>query len=892
MAIDIVKFIKGLIVTNETDFDKHLQLKVTDSATTNTTTTLQSSQTADRTITLPDSSGILITTGDEISRANIAPGTPNRVVINDGSGDLADSTVTSTELDNLLGTTSNIQTQLNNKQDSSSAVTLDGVQTLTNKTIGDAITLTEIVTPSNPAAGLKKLYPKADGKLYTLNSAGTETEVGSGSGGGANQTLSNLTSPTAINQDLLPATNASADLGSSATAFGSVFAEDLNLKSAGSTGIVKLTAPAASVKNATFVIPDEDGTVGQFMITDGAGNLGFADINIDPTTNAKYFIVSKSVVSSVTDEYLTLSTYFENTITSSTAGGYTTVTLADPGQYMISGTIPGTGSTPFSAELIITPSIGVPPPPQLAGNSYASSASSQECPVLYFLDVTSVPTTVVVAARNSVSASRTFGGGGISQLNIVKVGNSVSVGGAVDSVNGQTGVVQIDAADVPYDNTASGLVATNVQTAIDEVAGGSPSFQQSLLNSQISPVAITNAVIDSNVHPSGVFEYRIERIITGGDFDSSALRPTVATFEDSLTSNATFYNGKFILPVRKVTGAPSTGGGVFSSTDGATWTLITYTASGLIGVQYATVTDSALILSASGLKMLVSTDGGNSFIGKDIPAGVGGGHFSYGAGYLVGIFTSVGPVGDVAVSSDNGTSWSTYSLSQRYLGNCYGNGRFLLTNFPGGMGTNKVAYTTGNPNGAWTETTVTMPVAVPNGVLVFGNGVFMVPATGGVVTSPDGITWTFQSIPSLGGAAFNNLTFTNGKFTAVYTLTKTVYTSADGITWTSNIVTDLDNTISPCSIVHGLGFYLMCQPKFNTPPRIVVTTTIPERIETGSFTLSYSPSQVAWNTGLQQSFGGVDTGVNITVDSTGQLFYTSTDEAQVSSRINYTLRKI
>lgn len=42
-------------------------------------------------------------------------------------------------------------------------------------------------------------------------------------------------------------------------------------------------------------------------------------------------------------------------------------------------------------------------------------------------------------------------------------------GGAVDSVNGQTGVVQIDAVDVPFDNVASGLISTDVQAAIDEL---------------------------------------------------------------------------------------------------------------------------------------------------------------------------------------------------------------------------------------------------------------------------------------------------------------------------------------------------------------------------------------------------------------------------------------
>lgn len=48
---------------------------------------------------------------------------------------------------------------------------------------------------------------------------------------------------------------------------------------------------------------------------------------------------------------------------------------------------------------------------------------------------------------------------------------SISGGGAVDSVNGQTGTVQIDAEDVPYDNSTSGLSATDVQGAVDELEG-------------------------------------------------------------------------------------------------------------------------------------------------------------------------------------------------------------------------------------------------------------------------------------------------------------------------------------------------------------------------------------------------------------------------------------
>jgi hypothetical protein len=42
--------------------------------------------------------------------------------------------------------------------------------------------------------------------------------------------------------------------------------------------------------------------------------------------------------------------------------------------------------------------------------------------------------------------------------------------GTITSVNGDTGpAVQLDAVNIPYDNTTSGLTATDVQGAIDEI---------------------------------------------------------------------------------------------------------------------------------------------------------------------------------------------------------------------------------------------------------------------------------------------------------------------------------------------------------------------------------------------------------------------------------------
>jgi len=69
-------------------------------------------------------------------------------------------------------------------QQSIKAYSDSGVQSLTNKTFDDEITMQEIATPATPSAGYKSIYPKTDGKLYSLDDAGNEIEIGSGGGSG------------------------------------------------------------------------------------------------------------------------------------------------------------------------------------------------------------------------------------------------------------------------------------------------------------------------------------------------------------------------------------------------------------------------------------------------------------------------------------------------------------------------------------------------------------------------------------------------------------------------------------------------------------------------------------------------------------------------------------
>ncbi len=60
---------------------------------------------------------------------------------------------------------------------STTLVGTDSTQTLSNKTFADALTNTQITTPTNPSAGLNKLYFKADNNLYRLDSSGNEVQL-------------------------------------------------------------------------------------------------------------------------------------------------------------------------------------------------------------------------------------------------------------------------------------------------------------------------------------------------------------------------------------------------------------------------------------------------------------------------------------------------------------------------------------------------------------------------------------------------------------------------------------------------------------------------------------------------------------------------------------------
>lgn len=101
------------------------------------------------------------------------------------SSDITDGTIVNADID-AAAAIAGSKLQAANGTTNAGAVSTGAQDIGGEKRFLSALGMAEVSTPSNPSAGYRKLYFKSDGKLYKLDSSGTETEIGAGSGGGVN----------------------------------------------------------------------------------------------------------------------------------------------------------------------------------------------------------------------------------------------------------------------------------------------------------------------------------------------------------------------------------------------------------------------------------------------------------------------------------------------------------------------------------------------------------------------------------------------------------------------------------------------------------------------------------------------------------------------------------
>lgn len=191
----------------------------------------------------------------------------------------------------------------------------------------------------------------------------------------ANKSLSNLTSPTAINQDLLPNLTETKDIGSQTNIFKDVYAKAINLVA--NTYRTSFKANPALASDIDYTLPVDYGTPGYALSTDGMGGLTWAPASgltiIQSLTNNQVapsdvtgFLVndiqnkafySDYVIRRIYGSGISLSTgmpdtAFNNNLNLGFNGRVYSIKSQSDGKILVGGFFPAANNLPNSAKLV------------------------------------------------------------------------------------------------------------------------------------------------------------------------------------------------------------------------------------------------------------------------------------------------------------------------------------------------------------------------------------------------------------------------------------------------------------------------------------------------------------------------------------------------------------
>ena len=149
---------------------------------------------------------------------------------------------------------------------------------------------------------------------------------------------------------------------------------------------------------------------------------------------------------------------------------------------------------------------------------------------------------------------------------------------------------------------------------------------------------------------------------------------------------------------------------------------------------------------------------------------------TYGNGLFVGVGKNHNLLRGVVVTSAPWSNPTDLWVTRPLRGVAYGHNRYVAV---GEDGTITTSTNPGGGIGAWDAST--SPTSNPLNGVAFGNGLFVAVGDGGAfLTSPDGLSWTKQSVATTKN--IRGVAFVDGNFSAVGE-TGTILVSSDGVLW-------------------------------------------------------------------------------------------------------------